>query len=69
MSGGDSAAVLVHLESLATVLAFAEERAGRPGGREAARSAALLTAIADLRTPLPPRAAPQAKSNESWCQE
>jgi len=32
-SGGDQAAVLVRLESLAAVLAFAEERASRRGGR------------------------------------
>ena len=64
-SGGDQAAVLVRLESLAAVLAFAEERASRRGGREAAGSAELQAAIADLRASLSCGAGPPATSNET----
>ena len=64
-SGEDPAAVLVRRDSLATVLAFAEERASRRGGREPAGSADLQAAIADLRASLPPVAAAPATSNET----
>jgi hypothetical protein len=55
----------VHLESLAAVLAFAEERASRRGGREAAASAEVRAAIADLRASLSCGAGPPATSNET----
>ena len=64
-SGSDQAAVLVRLESLAVVLAFAEERASRRSGQEVAGSAELLAAIADLRASLPPGAGSPATSNET----
>jgi hypothetical protein len=56
-SGGDPAAVPVRIDSLTTVLAFAQERVSRLSGRDVAGSSELQAAIADLRASLPPGAA------------
>jgi hypothetical protein len=56
-SGSDPAAVLVRIDSLVTVLAFAREQASRRSGRNQAGSSELQAAIADLQASLP-RGAP-----------
>ncbi len=55
---------MVRTDSLAAVIAFAEEHARRNTGQHAAGRVDLLAAIADLRASLAPGAAAPGTANE-----